>query len=130
MVNIFVIILLVFLKVNNQSNNGIMVLEVIILILWKNIGKIILIEEINKVNFFSDILTQYVYNIYKDNILIKEHIYYKELVDIGLKSVIGYFAKEDKILNKNNKDIIRKVAKVVYCKGYKVERIMINVLKI
>lgn len=31
---------------------------------------------------------------------------------------------------KNNKDIIRKVAKVVYCKGYKVERIMINVLKI
>lgn len=80
--------------------------------------------------FFSDILTQYVYNIYKENVLIKEHIYYKELVDIGLKSVIGYFAKEDKILNKNNKDIIRKVAKVVYCKGYKVERIMINVLKI
>ena len=38
--------------------------------------------------------------------------------------------KVDKILNKNNKDIIRKVAKVVYCKGYKVERIMINVLKI
>ncbi len=82
---------------------------------WKN--------NINRRNqqskFFSDILTQYVYNIYKENILIKEHIYYKELVDIGLKYIIGYFAKEDKILNKNNKNYIEKLQKLFIVKDIK-----------
>ena len=50
--------------------------------------------------------------------------------ELGFKSAIKYFADEDKKLNKNNKSIIRKYAKVVYCKGYKIERIITNVLKI
>ena len=79
---------------------------------------------------FSKYLTKYVYNIYKNNELIKEHILYKEIVDMGLASAIQYFAKEDKLINKNNNSIIRKITKVVYCKDYKVERIIARILKI
>ena len=79
---------------------------------------------------FSKYLTKYVYNIYKNNELIKEHILYTELVDMGLASAIQYFAKEDKLINKNNNSIIRKITKIVYCKDYKVERIIAKILKI
>lgn len=72
----------------------------------------------------SNNLTKYVYNVYFNNKLIKEHIYFAELSKLGLKSVIKYFADEDKKLNKDNKNIIRKYAKIVYCKGYKIERII------
>lgn len=78
----------------------------------------------------SKALTKYVYNVYLDNKLIKEHILYSELSSMGLRSVIKYFADEDKKLNKDNNSILKKIAKVVYCKGYKVERIVANVLKI
>lgn len=78
----------------------------------------------------SKALTKYVYNVYLDNKLIKEHILYSELSSMGLRSVIKYFADEDKKLNKDNNSILKKIAKIVYCKGYKVERIVANVLKI
>lgn len=58
---------------------------------------------------------------------INPNIGYNLRLDINGKYICN---NSTRILNKNNKDIIRKVAKVVYCKGYKVERIMINVLKI
>lgn len=78
----------------------------------------------------SKALTKYVYNVYLDNKLIKEHILYSELSSMGLRSAIKYFADEDKKLNKDNNSILKKIAKIVYCKEYKVERIVANILKI
>lgn len=93
---------------------------------WKNNND----RKLQQSKVMSKALTKYVYNIYLDDKLIKKHIYFAELSKLGFKSVMKYFAEEDKKLNKDNKTIIKKYAKIVYCKGYKIERIIANVLKI
>lgn len=93
---------------------------------WKNNTN----RKIQQSKVMSKALTKYVYNIYLNNELIKEHIYFAELSKLGFKSALKYFADEDKKLNKDNKTIIKKYAKIVYCKGYKIERIITNFLKI
>ena len=93
---------------------------------WKNNTN----RKIQQSKVMSKALTKYVSNIYLNNELIKEHIYFAELSKLGFKSALKYFADEDKKLNKDNKTIIKKYAKIVYCKGYKIERIITNFLKI
>lgn len=88
---------------------------------WKNN----IDRKIQQSKIMSKNLTKYIYNIYLNDKIIKEHIYYNELAELGFKSAIKYFSDEDKKLNKNNKSLIRKYSKVVYCKGYRIERILL-----
>lgn len=82
----------------------------------------------------SKALTKYVYNIYLDDKLIKKHILYSEIekcnLDISFGMVRKYFSDADKELNKDNNTMFKKLAKVVYYKKYKIERILAVVLKI
>lgn len=93
---------------------------------WKNNTD----RKVQQSKVMSKALTKYVYNIYLNDKIIKEHIYFNELSKLGFESALKYFADEDKKLNKNNKSIIRKYAKIVYCKGYKIERLLLIFLKI
>lgn len=112
-------------QLKNQWNNGIRDNHSNIMKdYWKNNSN--RKEQQSKV--MSKALTKYLYNIYLNGTLIKEHISFKELDDFGLKSAIVYFAKEDKKLNINNNTIFKKIAKVVYCKEYKVERIYYKII--
>lgn len=103
---------------NNHSNT------------MKNYWKNNIDRKVQQSKIMSKALTKYVYTIYLNDKLIKEHICFSELSKLGFKSAIKYFADEDKKLNKDNKSIIKKYAKVVYCKGYRIERVIINILKI
>ena len=93
---------------------------------WKNNHD----RKIQQSKIMSKALTKYVYNVYLNDKLIKEHICFAELTKLGFRSAMKYFADEDRKINKGNKSIIKKYAKVVYCKGYKIERIICNILKI
>lgn len=92
---------------------------------WKNTSK----ERISQQSqIMSKNLTKYYYNLYtiKEELLY-ENLTYRELADIIGNNFTSCFYQKEKIMNKDNKSIIKKhCSKIKYCNKYIIERKFIS----